>query len=812
MKYESNWVRRLQPANRWFMTIATSLARRFGTGLAALSLFAFVPTNFAAVPASPDKPAASFAGSQSCRECHPRFYALWSSSLHGLALQPYTATFARSNLTAQAQPVQIGAYRYRADLAETAGSVVEQGPEGERRYGIEHALGGKNVYYFLTPLEGGKLQTLPVAYDVRKREWFDTALSGMRHFPGQTAADNPIHWKEWPYTFNTACYGCHVSQLNKNYDLAHDTYQTSWKEAGINCETCHGPSDAHNRAMLALPAGKTPSDYKLIRTTQFTPVQHNESCVSCHAKGSPLTAGYRPPERFFDHFDLVTFESPDYYPDGRDLGENYTQTSWLLNPCARKSKLNCVTCHTSSGRYRFQKASDADQACLPCHQDKVQKRDAHTHHKASGTGSQCIACHMPMTEFARMRRTDHSMLPPTPSATIQFNSPNACNLCHADKDAVWADRFVREWHRQDYQAPILKRASLIAAARKRDWTKLPEMLAYVTSPAREELFAASLVRLMRTVPDRRPLPALLKAVNDASPLVRGAACETLGGYAVSEALQALASAAGDETRLVRVRAAAALSEYPQLSLSGPGADAVKKATEEYLDSLLVRPDSWDAHYNLGNYYLSHRDPAQALSEYAIALKKEPQGVQTLVNSSIAYARLGQIEPAETALQAALRIETNSAAALFNLGLLKAEQNDLAAAEKNLRAALKYDPQLAAAAYNLGVLLGDKKPEEALSWCKKAADVRPDEPKYAYTLAFFQRQQGDPGGAQLTLQTLIERQPTFGDAYFLLADLFETTKRPGAAARLYRKLLGIEGMPTSVRQAAQARLDLLNEAK
>ena len=811
MKCDLNRVPRRATEHPRFRIIATSLARRFRTGLAVLCLVSSGGRAHAAAAVSPEKPAANFVGSESCRDCHTRFYQLWSTSLHGLAMQPYTAAFARSNLTAQAQPVRIGSYRYRAEVAAPTGSVLEQGPEGDRRYRIEHALGGKNVYYFLTPLEGGKLQTLPVAYDVRKKEWFDTALSGMRHFPGQ-GPDSPVHWKDWPYTFNTACYGCHVSQLNKNYDLAHDSYQTSWKEAGINCETCHGPSEAHNRIMRALPAGQTPRDYGLIRTTQFTPAQHNDACVSCHAKGSSLTAGYRTPERFFDHFDLVTFESLDYYPDGRDLGENYTQTSWLLNPCARKSKLNCVTCHTSSGRYRFQKAAGADQACLPCHQDKVKNREAHTHHKLTGTGSQCIACHMPMTEFARMRRTDHSMLPPTPATTLKFKSPNACNLCHADKDAAWADRFVREWHRQDYQAPILQRAGLIAAARKRDWSKLPEMLAYVSNPAREELFAASLLRLMHNVPDRRPLPTLLKAVTDPSPLVRAAACETLGGYPISDALVALSAAAGDATRLVRVRAAAALSDYPQVTLSGPGAASVQKATDEYLVALLARPDSWDAHYNLGNYHLAHADPAKAVAEYALALKKEPQGVQTLVNSSIAYARLGQTEPAEAALQRALRLETNSAAALFNLGLLKAEQNDLAAAEKHLRAALKFDPQLAAAAYNLGVLLGRDHPEEALIWCKKAADIRSDEPKYTYTLAYFQREQGDPGAAQLTLQALIERQPTYGDAYLFLGDIFETTKRPREAEKIYRKLLGIEGLPAAFRQAAQAKLDALNEAR
>ena len=50
-----------------------------------------------------------------------------------------------------------------------------------------------------------------------------------------------------------------------------------------------------------------------------------------------------------------------------------------------------------------------------------------------------------MTEFARMHRSDHSMLPPTPAATMAYQSPNACNLCHTDKDAAWADKYVRQW-------------------------------------------------------------------------------------------------------------------------------------------------------------------------------------------------------------------------------------------------------------------------------------------------------------------------------------------------------------------------------
>ena len=41
---------------------------------------------------------------------------------------------------------------------------------------------------------------------------------------------------------------------------------------------------------------------------------------------------FQPGDKFFDHFDLITLEHADYYPDGRDLGENYTFTSWLMSP------------------------------------------------------------------------------------------------------------------------------------------------------------------------------------------------------------------------------------------------------------------------------------------------------------------------------------------------------------------------------------------------------------------------------------------------------------------------------------------------
>jgi tetratricopeptide (TPR) repeat protein len=710
-----------------------------------------------------------YAGSASCRECHEKFYQLWSTSRHGLAMQPYTAEFAKKNLTPQPKEVKIGKSSYRADIAGDTGWILEKGLKGQKKYKIEHALGGKNVYYFLTPFPRGRLQTLPLAYDVNKKEWFDTAASGIRHFPGVEGGQT-VSWLDPGYTFNTSCYSCHVSQLTMQYDLKTDTYETKWAEPGINCETCHGPSEEHNRVCREAPKGTMPKDLKIIRTKPFTAEQHNASCSVCHAKMSPITPTFTPGDRFFDHFDLVTLEDSDFYPDGRDLGENYTYTSWRMSPCVKAGGLHCVKCHTSSGRYRFREEKDANNACMPCHKDRVENAEAHTHHQERSAGNKCISCHMPMTSFARMNRSDHSMLPPTPAATIAYKSPNACNLCHTDKDAAWADKTVREWRPRDFQAPVLKRASLVEAGRKRDWSKLPEMLDYVTSKERDEVFATSLIRMMPASGDPRIAPALCKVIKDPSPLVRAAAADALQYVQTRETFQALMQAIGDDYRLVRVRAVASFVGYKTFSVDEADKTKVEAALKEYLTSIQSRPDQWSSHYNLGNAYLSLGDPKMAIASYNTALKLEPRAVPALVNESMAYAQLGETKKADELLQKALKIAPDNAAASFNMGLLKAEQKDMKGAEKYLKAALKADPQMAQAAYNLCVITSKDRINEAVTWCRKAAELRPQEPRYAYTLAFYLNQKGDRDEAIRTLKAIIEKYPGYKDAEMLLKDI------------------------------------------
>lgn len=716
-------------------------------------------------------------------------------------MQPFQQ--ARAGLTPQTNVIHIGTNTYRAD--PEAGVVVERSGDQERRYPIQEALGGKNVSYFLTPLERGRLQVLPVAYDVRRKEWFDTAASAVRHFPGQP--DQAFHWTERPFTFNTSCYNCHVSQLDNHYDTNSDTYHTTWREPGINCETCHGPAGDHVRNARQLPPGGKLDKAALVRFQDLDNDQINSLCGSCHARINPVRETFAPGDRFFDSFGLLTLEHPDFYPDGRDLGENFTMTSWRLSRCAASGQLSCIHCHTSSGRNRFQ-GSDANNACLPCHESTVKSVSAHTHHAADSAGSQCVSCHMPATEFARMRRSDHSMRPPAPAATLAFGSPNACNVCHTNQNAAWSDKWVRQWSAVDYQKPLLQRGKWIADARKGDWSSLPEMARYLSSSEREEVWTASLIRLLRECDQEAKWPGIRACLKDKSPLVRAAAVDAFAGQVSAEMLAPLLMAARDSSLWVRTRAAAVLAGAPEEYIPAEDRSALESATRELLRSYTARPDDPGAFLSLGNYYMDSQQPFKAIAAFKTATQRDPGDLSPWVNLSMAFNLAGSNDLAESSLREALRLSPTNAAANLNLGLLCSELGRLDEAEKAFRIALKSDPKSAVAAYNLGVLLAKSSPEESLRWCRAARDLRPAEPKYAYTLAYFQNTAGQPLEAIGTLEKLLEISPPHADAYALLASLYSIQNRPDDALKTLQRAQGNPRLSTQERARFAAQIQRL----
>ena len=68
-------------------------------------------------------------------------------------------------------------------------------------------------------------------------------------------------------------------------------------------------------------------------------------------------------------------------------------------------------------------------------------------------------------------------------------------------------------------------------------------------------------------------------------------------------------------------------------------------------------------------------------------------------------------------------------------------------------------------------------DEAVTWCRKAAELRPQEPKYAFTLAFYLNQKGDTDEAIRTLKAIIEKYPGYKDAEMLLKEMSNMERKP-----------------------------------
>ena len=736
-------------------------------------------------------PESEFTGSQSCRECHERFHGLWSTSWHGLAMQPYTAVFAANKLTAQAEPIQIGDSTHLAFIGEVEGFIRETRGDEVKDYPIVHVLGGKNTYFFLTLMERGRLQTMALGYEVHEQQWYDMAGMGVRHF-GESIEDEPYHWTEPPYTFNTSCYECHVSQLSNSYDLKTDTYSTTWKEAGINCETCHGPASEHIRVCQEAKAAETEAheDLKMKVITQdrgYTTHQANATCSTCHAKGSPITRAFELGDDFYNHYDIVTLENLDYYPDGRDLGENYTYTSWRMNPCVDPGNMDCLHCHTSSGRYRFQDAENPNAVCLPCHQERVENAPAHTHHPEDTRGNHCISCHMPETRFANMNRSDHSFRPPMPSLSKEFSSPLACLLCHPKKDTAWAENIVDERYGLEYQLEPMRVARLLHEAREETWDNLQDMLAYLEEEQSGEIYTTSFVRALRACPQESKWAVFLRVLEqNASPLVRASVADALGDGLKPEFIAPLLNAMEDPYRLVRIRAASSLA--PALQYEGvippEKKDLVAKSVSEFKAAMDARPDDWASHYNLGNFLMSSGDAQGAIEEFELAVRLRPDALLPLVNATFAYNSLGKNDLAEASLRKALEIAPEDPGVLLNLGLLLGELGRKEEAEQAFRETYQHNPDSAAAAFNLSVLLAEKYVDESLDWSRKSCELAPENANYAYTLAFYLRRAGHIDEAVLTLQRLCASKRAQPNAYWLLGDMLEKQGELFSAKALY----------------------------
>ena len=107
-----------------------------------------------------------------------------------------------------------------------------------------YTFGADPLQQYLIAFPDGRYQALSAAWDVRPAEeggqrWFHL------HPDERIPPGDELHWTSPNYNWNFMCAECHSTNLQKNYDLEEDRYQTRWSENNVSCEACHGPGSNH---------------------------------------------------------------------------------------------------------------------------------------------------------------------------------------------------------------------------------------------------------------------------------------------------------------------------------------------------------------------------------------------------------------------------------------------------------------------------------------------------------------------------------------------------------------------------------------
>ena len=699
---------------------------------------------------------ATYAGSESCRDCHADVFDRFKNSHHALAEQKIDV----EKLKAFFEPArEIPHGTQKSQVSRKGDSLVftSANASGKKEdFIMTRIIGVDPLQQFLVAQPGGRLQTLELAIDPKKADWFDVFGKEDRK-PGEWG-----HWTGRGMVWNSMCASCHNTRLQKNYDPATDSYATSMAENRVGCEACHGPMHEHDAWQRRNGKGgsKDPTIKKLGDD------QVVETCGTCHSRRAELTGDFVPGDRFFDHFSLTIPDETDiYYADGQVRDEDYEFASFLGSKM-RAAGVRCADCHEPhSTKLRL----PGNTMCMNCHigVGTAPRIDppSHSHHAAGTRGDNCVDCHMPLTTYMqRHERRDHGFTIPDPLLTKTLNIPNACNRCHTDRTADWSLEYVNKWYGQKMDRFTRKRAQVIADVRA-DKTDAPQKLYSLLKEEKHNYWRAVEIGLLKHwADDPQTTAACLSGLENTNALVRLQSVRSLQSVSVpSPAVQsALQRALKDSARAVRIEAAWALHA---------SVDTNSDVGDELMTYLEQNLDQPTGQLQMGTFLLDRNDVQGALPYLQRAVNWDTNSAPLHHAYAVALSVAGRSQEAVQYIRNACRLAPREPEYHFKLALALNEVEKLEEAVPEFEAAVQLAPQFVQAWYNLGLAYAAlHKPDLAVEKIAHAESLNPNAPQYPYARATILAQIGRLEEARQAAQRALQIQPDYRQAEALLQQL------------------------------------------
>ncbi len=697
---------------------------------------------------------AEYLGSASCAECHEQQWQSWQDSHHDLALQEATPETVLADFNSSHETVSFVHDGERFFITpDTNSEPVE----------VVYTFGVEPLQQYVVALDSGQLQVMPTPWDTR-----DASRGGQRWYdlyPGEYPAGDPMHWQGRANNWNGMCADCHSTDVRKNYDHETGTYNTTFSEADVGCEACHGPGSAHVAAakggdLVALPA----------LNSQQTQIN---VCAQCHSRRSQLAEGFTASASYFDHYLPSLLRPGLYHPDGQILDEVYVYGSFLQS----RMHLAGVTCSNCHDAHSATLKLPDNQTCTQCHNPQGRPDfptlplasyddPSHHHHPVDSAAAKCVNCHMTSEVYMGVdARRDHSFRIPRPDLSEALGTPNACSSCHQDLDNAELVSAFEQWFRPQ--------------------------------PAH---FGETFARAQRQDPAAEAGLAALANDDNVPIMVRANAVALMAGYARGYSLDSVRAASRADHPLLRIAAAegvAGLSAQTQwrylLPLLEDERLAVRNAAFTALMPIVNSPER-----------IAQLQPY--LGEYLATQALTSDFPESLVNGANAQMAMGNMADAEAALDRALAIQANWVPALLNLAdLYRATLRD-PQSKRLLNTALEAAPESPETHYSYALwLTRNTRSADAVAYFQQAAALAPDDPRYSYTLALALNGTGDSSAAVAQLTSMLERWPENDTVAIALVTILRDMGDSEAALRYLEPLLQRNPENTELRTLRQQLL-------
>ncbi|MEZ8720914.1 tetratricopeptide repeat protein [Vibrio pomeroyi] len=667
-----------------------------------------------ALPASSQ---AKYVGSDACIDCHSEEVEAWQGSHHDMAMKHATdetvlGDFNDQTVTHKGKPNRF--FRKGDEFW-----VNIEGPDGQfKDYKISYTFAFEPLQQYMVEFEDGRVQLIPFAWDSRTKDeggqrWF--------HLYPDTTNTDEFYWTNSGQNWNFMCADCHSTNLEKNYDSANNTYNTTWSEINVGCEACHGPASEHveqaqqtNNQQAKVNGGKdapVSAHYGFDRdlsksvkvwiyqegnsTLQPKDIIHTnqvQTCAQCHSRRTQLNeTGDHVNGSFFDKYRLSLITPELYHNDGQIYDEDYVYGSFLQSVMAEKG-VTCTNCHDP---HTAELKIAEEAVCSQCHIASEYTPEKHTFHEANTEASQCTTCHMPETTYMEVDpRRDHSWHIPRPDISQHIKTPNVCTSCHEDQTDQWADQQIGQWfpdskYRNQQHFAVAFYADSIGHRGAED------ALAYSAqdSSLSNIIRASSLERLGGNT-GKNTLISLARAVKHDDEMIRLGVVQGSSGFPFTDRWQILEPLLKDPVLSIRSETAGALVRYWG-EMNPLQKDQIKPALEEYIEIQQFNADRGFGRTNLGNVYRDLGQHDKAIEFYQGAIEIEPYFENSYANLADLYRALGDEPKALATLKQGIQAQPKSSVLPYSAGLSMLRVKDYKQATNYLKQAAETaqtDPQ------------------------------------------------------------------------------------------------------------------------